>query len=54
MFNQEQLAILFIWNFLQNKGDSMVKSKTNVSLLGFLISANIIKHLYSTLCLGKF
>ena len=54
MFNQEQLAILFIWNFLQNKGDSVVKSKTNVSLLGFLISANIIKHLYSTLCLGKF
>lgn len=31
----------------------MVKSKTNVSQLGFLISANIIKHLYSTLGLGK-
>lgn len=32
----------------------MVKNKTNVPLLGILISANIIKHLYSTLDLGKF
>lgn len=32
----------------------MVESKTNVSLLGFLISANIIKHLYSTWGLRKF